>query len=64
MRSEVLICKDDQNRKVDCKDIEFPVGPEYVPGTAELWTEWVGGRGKTYLIPVIILYDSYINLLK
>jgi len=49
MRSEILICKDVQNRKVDCKDIEFPVGPEYIPGTAELWTEWVGGRGKTYL---------------
>ena len=47
MRSEILICKDKQNRIVDCKDIEFPVGSEYKPGTINLWTEWVGGKGKS-----------------
>ena len=48
MRSEILICKDKQNRKADCKDIEFPDGSEFIPGTVNLWTEWVGGNGKTY----------------
>ena len=55
MRSEILICKDDQNRKVDCKDIEFPDGPEYIPGTAELWTEWVGRTGIIYMIHILYM---------
>ena len=48
MQSEILICKDKQNRIVDCKDIEFPDGSEYKPGTVNLWTEWVSGKGKSY----------------
>ena len=46
MRSEILICKDNQNKLTDCKDIEFPDGSEYIAGTVELWTEWIDSAGK------------------
>lgn len=45
MRSEILICKDEQNKIMDCKDYEFPEGLEFIPGTVEIWTEWVGREG-------------------
>ena len=44
MVSNELLCKDQDNKRVDCGTIES-LRSKYESGTVNMWTEWIDGQG-------------------